>query len=90
MTNDDLKALCERVAAIYKHADPNNLCLLANETLRLLAQCEAMRGALEWYADENNYNVDGSPISGLTDYGYPTEDNGGVARAALSQLSEAK
>lgn len=50
MTNDELKALCDE-AIIYARANAKlgafNLELLATECLRLLAQCEAMRGVVD-------------------------------------------
>ena len=70
MTNDELKALCERVMD-NKTFDAK---LMATECLRLLAQCEAMREALEKLEQLD-------PFSSIN-------DRRKIAREALSQLGE--
>jgi hypothetical protein len=55
----------------------------------LQAQIEAMREALEWYADEKNYGIDDWGVKGVInppDYGKP----GFKARAALARPEEKK
>lgn len=55
MTNDELKALCERVIETCERMRDIGLPLmigdsaisLSQECLKLLAQCEAMRGVVE-------------------------------------------
>jgi len=61
------------------------LCHSNDDIIRLQAQLKAAREALEFYADEKNYNDDGAPYSEVVREGQECDelDLGDVAKAEL-------